>query len=135
MNKIYFIMIMLLLGPFFLFISEQHAEELPLNDSFVLSTQEKLLRPFFNALKSGNIRLIKKYLSEEAFSSYKRLLENNQEYPEYLRKYYENFTFVIDKNPSKTKDGIIFHVTMKGQNGGDRSLELKVDKAGKKISF
>jgi hypothetical protein len=44
---------------------------------------------FVDALKKGNVRVLKSLLSEEMYSEYRVLLEENKEYPRFLERYYE----------------------------------------------
>jgi hypothetical protein len=45
---------------------------------------------YFQALKQGDIETIKKYIAGEFYKKKKILLEKNTEYPEFLRKHYNN---------------------------------------------
>lgn len=45
--------------------------------------------PFIDALKTGNVRVLKSLLSEEMYREYRVLLEENKEYPHFLERYYQ----------------------------------------------
>ena len=54
------------------------------------SITETTIVPFFNALKNGDDAAIETYIDDPLHSQVKTLLQNNQEYPEFLRQYYLN---------------------------------------------
>lgn len=43
----------------------------------------------FDALKRGDVRTIKLYLSEDEYAQYKVLFEQNKDYPRFLRNFYQ----------------------------------------------
>jgi hypothetical protein len=43
----------------------------------------------FNALRSGDVETIKLFLSAEEYAQYKVLFEQNKDYPQFLRKFYQ----------------------------------------------
>ena len=55
------------------------------------------LNPYFKALKNGDVSSIKLYISEEMYKRYKVLLENNKDYPGFLRNYYQGVDFRVKK--------------------------------------
>ena len=44
---------------------------------------------FVDALKTGNVQVLKGLLSEEMYREYRVLLEENKEYPRFLERYYQ----------------------------------------------
>jgi len=59
--------------------------------------QNKTLRPFFNALKNGNVEQIKRFFSGKMYSEYRLLLEENKGYPDLLREYYKDAVFSVER--------------------------------------
>ena len=55
------------------------------------------LNPYFEALKNGDVTSIKLHISEGMYERYKVLLEKNKDYPEFLRNYYRDVDFWIEK--------------------------------------
>jgi hypothetical protein len=51
---------------------------------------------FFEALKTGNVRALDSLLGGDFSIQMKPLLQDNQDYPEYLRQHYSQTTFSID---------------------------------------
>ena len=51
--------------------------------------------PFFNALMSGDVDGMKKYISKEYYDKNRALLDENTEYPGFLMEYYQGATFQI----------------------------------------
>jgi hypothetical protein len=49
----------------------------------------------FAAMKDGNVAVIEKYCSGGMLTEYRKLLEQNQEYPAFLRKFYKGASFRI----------------------------------------
>lgn len=54
-----------------------------------------MLAPFFNALKSGNLPVIKEVISGELSQEKRILLEKNKGYSNFLKKYYRGAEFKI----------------------------------------
>ena len=71
------------------------AQPVDMADSVGLEIQDAVVLPFFEALKNGDVNEIKQYLSTRMYNEYKTLLEQNKEYPEFLRNYYRDATFSI----------------------------------------
>jgi hypothetical protein len=64
------------------------------------------MEPYFDALKSGDVSIIKQLISGRMHERNKTLLEQNTEYPEFLRSYYQNVTFAV-KNVETYGDDIL----------------------------
>ncbi len=74
-----------------------NAGEIPQSDSLHSEIQDGAILPFFTALKNGDINAIKRYVSSEMYMKYKRLLEDNKEYPKFLRDYYRGAKFRMER--------------------------------------
>lgn len=55
----------------------------------------KAIYPFFNALKKGDVRSIKKYIDDDLYQKKRVLFEENKKYPEFLRTFYKDAEFQI----------------------------------------
>lgn len=73
--------------------STTNASEKQLDKATFLDIKNVVLQPFFAALKNGDVKKIKDYLSEDFYNSYQVLLEKNKGYPKFLRDYYREAKF------------------------------------------
>ena len=55
------------------------------------------LNTLFQAMKDGDVATIQQYCSGQMSSEYKKLFEENQDYPAFLRNFYKGATFSIAK--------------------------------------
>jgi hypothetical protein len=62
-----------------------------------LEIQDAMIFPFFMALTNGDVGEFKKYFSKEMYNENRRLLEENTEYPQFLRSYYQGANISILK--------------------------------------
>ena len=53
--------------------------------------------PFIDALKTGNVQVLKSLLSEEMYREYRVLLEENKEYPRFLEGYYQGAEIKLEQ--------------------------------------
>ncbi len=75
----------------------------------------------FQAMKDGNVAVIEQYFSGSMSAEYKKLLEQNQDYPAFLRNFYKGATFSIaGVTPTSDGDMIVGVVIQLG--GGSRSV-------------
>ncbi len=66
-----------------------HAQEaVPVTPNESIEVSRVFLR-FVDALKKGNVLVIKSLLSEAMYREYRVLLEENKEYPRFLERYYQ----------------------------------------------
>lgn len=73
------------------------SEERSVDPVMLEEIKSKTLRPFFNALKSGNVELIKQHFSGQMYEEYRLLLEENKGYPDLLRAYYKEAIFSVER--------------------------------------
>lgn len=73
------------------------SEEQHINPVLLDEIEKNTLRPFFNALKNGDVEQIKHFFSGEIYSEYRLLLEENKGYPDLLREYYKDAVFSIER--------------------------------------
>ena len=74
-----------------------NAQEISRSDPLYRNVKSKLFVPLFRALKTGNVDAIKKYISEDMHEKNKILLEQNEEYPNFLRNFYRGALFQVKK--------------------------------------
>lgn len=89
----------------------------------------KTLRPFFNALKTGNVELIKRYISGKMYEDSQVLLNENQQYPEFLREQYKDAVFSVERGVS-TEKGFIVDVSIEFPGGGKRVSQFVLHEQG-----
>lgn len=90
-----------------------------------IEIQEAVILPYFEALKNGDVNKLKRYLSAAMVNEYKTLLEQNKEYPQFLRDYYENATFSVVR-ASEIDGQIEFDVLVEFPNGSQSISTLRV---------
>ena len=102
-----------------------NAEEMPLSDSLYLEIQNVVSYPFFRSLQDGDINALKRYISSDMYKKYKRLLEQNRDYPKFLRDYYQGAKFRTEK--AKEIDGyVVIDVVIEFPNGSRIQNKLRV---------
>lgn len=99
------------------------AEELMKTDSLFTELETEILSPFFNALKNGDVDVIKRYISEDMYQQNRRLLDQNKKYPEFLRKYYQDAS-IHTKSIIVESDTITIDVELKLPSGKSLAEEL-----------
>lgn len=75
----------------------------------------------FEAMKNGDVAVIEQYFSGPMSQEYKKLLEQNQDYPAFLRNFYKGATFSIAKVTPTVDGGMIVDVVIQ-LGGGSRSV-------------
>jgi hypothetical protein len=75
------------------FFSTQQVES---SDLSYAGIAEETLRPYFAALKNGDVASIKQRIAGKMIKRYRVLLDQNKSYPDFLRKYYHNVEFKIE---------------------------------------
>jgi hypothetical protein len=71
-------------------------------------------------MKDGDVAVIEQYFSGQMGAEYKTLLEENQDYPAFLRNFYKGATFSIAK-VTPTDGGMVVDVVIQ-LGGGSRSV-------------
>jgi len=100
-----------------------HAGELPVSDDSYDDLISEIVLPFLGALKDGDVDSIKRYIAGDMYESKKVLLEQNKEYPEFLRNYYQGVEFFVEK-ASESGDYIIVDIEIEYPNGDYSSARL-----------
>jgi len=104
-----------------------HAQE-PVQASPTESVEvSQVFLSFIDALKTGNVRVLKGLLSEEMYREYRVLLEENKEYPKFLENYYGGAEIQLE---STFREGNDLHGRIRVTfSGGDMSvLKISVKK-------
>lgn len=107
----------------FFLCSRSHAQETGSTYPLYAQVQRQVLLPFFDALRKGDIDAIKDYITEDMFGRNKVLLEQNKEYPKFLRGFYRGAKFHI-KRVSLGKNKIICDVEVELANGSVSTSRL-----------
>ncbi|HWP93827.1 MAG TPA: hypothetical protein VNN20_16685 [Thermodesulfobacteriota bacterium] len=89
------------------------------------------LTAYFQALKDGDVGKIKQCIAGDFYEKNKVLLENNPDYPEFLRNYYQGADLEIGKSV-KSGDTVIIEMRTLFPNGstGVNKLRLKESSDG-----
>lgn len=101
---------------FFVFCNLLHAQEMPKKGSLYRNIKYKTCKRLFSALKTGDVDLIKGYLSGDMYERYKVLLEQNEAYPDFLRNFYRDAEFKVDR-VIRNADGIFVDIMIDFQDG------------------
>ncbi|MEA1901796.1 MAG: hypothetical protein U9N47_13775 [Thermodesulfobacteriota bacterium] len=83
--------------PFIIGNTFLYAEEVRVDDTLRKNIIDNTLFPCIKALKDGNVRVIKHYLTEDMYNKSRVLLEQNKGYPEFLRTFYKGAVFTVKK--------------------------------------
>jgi hypothetical protein len=90
--------------------------------------------PFFQALQNGDVQTIKQYLSPSLYAQYQVLLEQNREYPDFLRKYYQGAKLQLRKISAKQGHTVV-RAVINFPTGETSTMNviLKDEKTGLKV--
>ena len=113
--------------------SLSHANNLPSNNERYEVVINNVVLPFLDALKNGDVDLIKHYIAGDLYENNRVLLEKNQEYPEFLRNHYHSVEFYIE-NAVVSGDHIVVHVVIEFSNGDEINAKLCLGKDMNEVS-
>jgi len=82
----------------------------------------------FKALKDGDVNTIKQYLGGDALEKNRTLLEENANYPKFLRNYYRHADFRIEKVEKKDDADIVIGVKTFFPDGQTSAFNLQLQK-------
>ena len=118
-----------ILATMMLFANPGQAKEVALSEPTVLAIQEQVLLPFFEALKTGDIIVIKEHMSRDLYAKNRVLLDENREYPSFLRDYYKDITFrILGAEEIFPGEAILFYVSFDYAGGNNSIHELKLSR-------
>ena len=86
-----------------------------------------LVRQFCDALKTGNVGVLDSLIGGDLSIQLKPLLQDNQDYPEYLRQHYSQTTFSIDSILEKM-GVVVARVTVDVPGGPTQTWILNLQK-------
>jgi hypothetical protein len=87
-----------------------------------------VINPLFNALKNGDVKSVEAYIGDPLYSEVKVQLQNNQEYPEFLRQYYLESYVEIIKIVDHTNEQKNVYVDLHFSSNDKQTLELQLHK-------
>ncbi|SOH03033.1 hypothetical protein KSMBR1_0519 [Candidatus Kuenenia stuttgartiensis] len=74
-----------------------NAQEISRSDLLYKNVKSDTFVPLFRAFKNGDVDAIKEYISDDVYEKNKVLLEQNKEYPNFLRNFYRDAIFQVRK--------------------------------------
>jgi hypothetical protein len=109
-----------------------NAQEIQMSDTLYNSIVNETVLPYCKALRDGDVSSIKQYLSEDMYEKNRVLLEQNTEYPEFLRKYYQGARFKVVK-AEEVDDNIIVNVEFEYPDGRLNYGKLRLGKDNQEV--
>ncbi|MEA1867765.1 MAG: hypothetical protein U9N19_06665 [Thermodesulfobacteriota bacterium] len=97
-------------------ISPEYLEPVQTNEAF---------HPLFSAMKNGKVGKIKNYISGEMLQRNRVLLEQNREYPDFLRKFYDGAQFKVVK-AVRNGDIVVANIMIIFQDGYESEIRLQL---------
>lgn len=80
---------------FFLVQGTVLAKKITLKENEAEAVAVQFFEPLFEALKKGDLKSLKQNMTEEMYQRYRKLLEENKEYSNFLQEYYRNAHFSV----------------------------------------
>lgn len=124
MRKPFFLLLL------FLFVNGHellYAQELRKGEALYEDMDSGTFLPLFNALKHGNVEVIKCYIAGDMYRQTKVLLEENKGYPQFLRNFYKGANFSVERAIT-AEDDIIADVVIEFPHGSKSSTRLRLNK-------
>jgi hypothetical protein len=103
------------------------AGDIRLNSDLLANIKAELILPFFQALKEGDIKVIKNCIAGREYNSKKTLLEKNVSYPDFLRDFYKDASFKIKKIYYE-KGAIIVDALIEFPEGITRNFSMRLER-------
>jgi len=91
-----------------------------------IAIQDAVILPFFKALKNGDVNVISQCLSKDMYNEYRKLLEENKEYPKFLRSYYRGAEFRM-ANVSEVDGEVEVDIIIEFPNGSQSVNTLRIN--------
>ena len=89
---------------------------------------ETTIMPFYDALKNGDVVAVEAYIGDPLYSQVKVLLQDNQEYPDYLRQYYSNSYIEVTNVSDQSADYKNVYLDLYLSSSEKQSIELQLHK-------
>lgn len=106
-----------------LYFSPSFAQSPDLPQKSIEKIVDNIVRPYFVALKNGDIQTLKKLMTKNMYNQRKVLFEQNKDYPDFLRKIYRDANFII-KSASEDGNEILVNAVIKYTDGRQNPLKL-----------
>jgi hypothetical protein len=125
----------ILLGILLVFVTSypsQAQDRLAISPEYLELVQtDEAFHPFFSAMKNGEVEKIKNYISGEMFERNRVLLEQNREYPDFLRKFYDGAQFKVVE-VVRNGDIVVANIMIIFQDGYESEIRLQLhrDRSG-----
>lgn len=105
------------------YFSFSFAKEPKLSQKSIEEIVNKIARPFFVALKNGDIKTLKKLITKDMYEEKKVLFEQNKEYPNFLRSHYRDADFII-VSANETGNNILVNTVITYSDGWQKQTTL-----------
>jgi hypothetical protein len=105
------------------------AQELSVGEALHSNIMNKTFFPLFEALRSGDTEAIKNYISGDMYHQKKVLLEENKDYPRFLREFYRGANFSVERAVLIDGD-IIANVVIEFPDGDKSHVLLRLTISG-----
>jgi predicted ABC-type exoprotein transport system permease subunit len=99
------------------------AQETELTPESIERIVNNTVRPYFVALKNGDIKILKEMMAKGMYEERKVLFEQNKEYPDFLRKLYRDADFIILSAGVRGND-ILVNTVIKYPDGRQNQARL-----------
>ena len=109
-----------------------YAQEIQMSDTLYNKIVTETVLPYCMALRDGDVSLMKQYLSGDMYEKNRVLLEQNKEYPEFLRKYYQGAQFQVVK-AEEIDNNILVNVEIEYPDGRLNFGKLRLGKDNQDI--
>jgi hypothetical protein len=125
----------ILLGILLVFVTfcpSQAEDGLTIRPEYLEPVQaDKAFQPLFSAMKNGEVGKIKNYISGEMLQRNRVLLEQNREYQDFLRKFYDGVQFKVVK-AVRNGDIVVANIMIIFQDGYESEIRLQLhrDRSG-----
>jgi hypothetical protein len=86
---------------------------------------DEAFHPLFSAMKNGEVEKIKNYISDEMLERNRVLLEQNREYPDFLRKFYDGTQFRVVE-AVRNGDIVVANIMIIFQDGYESEIRLQL---------
>ena len=99
------------------------AKEPKLSQKSIEGIVNKIVRPYFIALKNGDTKTLKKLMAKDMYEEKKVLFEENKEYPNFLRRLYRDTDFII-VSANEKGNNILVNTVIKYSDGRQNQTKL-----------
>jgi hypothetical protein len=108
---------------FCFYFSLSFAQGPTLSQKSVDQIVDNIVRPYLAALKNGDVKTLKTLMAKDLYEERKALIEQNTEYPDFLRRIYQDADFTISSAYAEAND-ILVNVVIKHSDGRENQSNL-----------